>query len=109
MIVAGIQEARQAPELLEAARRLGYPDYFITLLGVAKLAGAPLLVIRGFPRLREWAYAGFAFDFCGAIISHTAVGDTWLQTLPAILCAVLLAVSYASHRAREARTLPGEA
>jgi len=100
MIGAGIQELRHAPELLEAARRLGYPDYFISLLGAAKIVGAPLLLVQGIPRLKEWVYAGFAFDFGGAIISHTAVGDSLLQTLPAICSAALLALSYGSYRAR---------
>ena len=101
MVAAGIQELRHAPEVLEAARRLGYPDYVLTLLGTAKLVGAPLLLLQRFPHLKEWVYAGFAFDFGGAVISHTASGDTLIQTLPALSCATLLAVSYWLYRARE--------
>ncbi len=100
MIVAGVQELRHAPDLLEGARRLGYPDYLLTLLGAAKLVGAPLLLVPRFPHLKEWVYAGFAFDFGGAIISHTVSGDTFVQTLPAISCAALLAVSYWLYRTR---------
>jgi hypothetical protein len=100
MIVAGVQELRHAPELLEGARRLGYPDYLLTLLGTAKLVGALLLLVPRFPHLKEWAYAGFAFDFGGAIISHAASGDTFSHTLPAISCATLLAVSYWLYRTR---------
>ena len=100
MIVAGVQELRHAPDLLEGARRLGYPDYLLSLLGTAKLVGAPLLLVPRFPHLKEWVYAGFAFDFGGAIISHTASGDTFVQTLPAISCAALLAVSYWLYRTR---------
>jgi hypothetical protein len=107
MLGAGIQELRHAPELVEAAGRLGYPDYLLTLLGVAKLAGAPVLLMQRFPHLKEWAYAGFAFDFGGAIVSHTVVGDSLVQTLPAILCASLLAVSYACYRARLGATGSG--
>ena len=100
MLLAGIQEARHAPEVLEAAHRLGYPEYLLTLLGVAKLVGAPLLLLQRFPHLKEWVYAGFSFDFGGAIISHTVSGDTLFQTLPAISCAALLAISYWSYRTR---------
>lgn len=100
MVGGGIQEIRRVPELVEAAHRLGYPEYIFTLLGTAKLIGAPLLVIQGFPRLKEWVYAGFTFDFGGAIASHTMVGDTLVQTLPALVCAGLLALSYWSYRAR---------
>ena len=74
MIGAGIQEVRVAPDILESARRLGYPEYFIVLLGVAKLIGAPFLVVRGFPRFKEWVYAGFAFDFGGAIVLSDSSG-----------------------------------
>ena len=109
MLGAGAQEVRQAPEILESARRLGYPDYVLTLLGLAKLVGAPFLLIQRFPHLKEWVYAGFAFDFGGAIVSHTAVGDTFLQVLPAILCAALLVLSYSSYRSlgSPARRLDG--
>jgi len=107
MLGAGVQELRHAPEIVEGAARLGYPDYLLTLLGVAKIAGAPLLLIQRFPHLKEAVYAGFAFDFGGAIASHTAVGDSLVQTLPAILCASLLAVSYASHRSRGGAGVPG--
>jgi hypothetical protein len=100
MLLAGLQELRHAPEFLEGARRLGYPDYLLTLLGAAKLVGAPLLLVQRFPHLKEWVYAGFAFDFGGAIFSHTASGDTLVQTLPAISFAALLAVSYWLYRGR---------
>jgi hypothetical protein len=100
MVVAGVQELRHAPEVLEGARRLGYPDYVLTLLGTAKLVGAPLLLLQRFPHFKEWVYAGFAFDFGGAIVSHTASGDTLIDTLPAIFCAALLAISYWSYRVR---------
>ena len=103
MVGAGIQELRHAPDLLEATRRLGYPEYLLTLLGTAKVIGAPLLLVQQFPRLKEWVYAGFSFDFGGAIISHAVVGDTLIQTLPAICSAALLAVSYSSYRVRRSR------
>ncbi len=103
MVGAGVQELRLAPELVESARRLGYPEYLLTMLGLAKLVGAPLLVAPGLPRLKEWVYAGFAFDFGGAIASHTISGDTLQQTLPALVCAALLAVSYVTWRSRQAR------
>jgi len=100
MLVAGVLEAWHAPALLETAHRLGYPDYLLTLLGIAKIIGAPLLLVQRFPRLKEWVYAGFCFDLGSAIISHTMVGDTLIQTFPAVFCATLLALSYWSYRKR---------
>jgi uncharacterized membrane protein YphA (DoxX/SURF4 family) len=53
---------------------LGYPAYFITILGVWKVLGGLAILAPGFPRLKEWAYAGIAFDLTGAAFSHVAVG-----------------------------------
>lgn len=101
MLIAGVQDVRHAPELLEALERLGYPPYHLTIIGVAKLVGAPLLLVPGYPRLREWVYAGFAFDFFGAIAAHVAAGDTFEQTAPALFCALLVTVSYVTYRLSE--------
>jgi hypothetical protein len=98
MLGAGIQDSRHAPELLEGARRLGYPDYLLSIIGAAKLAGVPVLLIQKFPHLKEWAYAGFCVDLGGAIASHVIVGDTVEQTAPALVCITLLAISYVSYR-----------
>ena len=54
--------------------RLGYPLYFLVILGIWKLLGAVALVIPRFPRLKEWAYAGVIFDLTGAVASLLASG-----------------------------------
>jgi len=54
---------------------LGYPAYVVTILGVWKLLAVPALLVPGFDRLKEWAYAGVMFDLTGAAASHLAVGD----------------------------------
>jgi hypothetical protein len=48
------------------SKQLGFPEYMIPFLGVAKLLGAIVLLVPGFPRLKEWAYAGIFFDLAGA-------------------------------------------
>jgi hypothetical protein len=48
---------------------LGYPDYFTRFIGVAKLLGCVAIILPGFPRIKEWAYAGFFFDLVGATYS----------------------------------------
>ena len=53
---------------------LGYPEYLIPLLGWGKLVGAIVILIPGFPRLKEWAYAGLTFDLAGATYSMIALG-----------------------------------
>lgn len=53
---------------------LGYPLYFVTVLGVWKVLGAIAILVPRFPRLKEWAYAGIFFDLTGAAASWAAVG-----------------------------------
>ncbi|MFZ0814608.1 MAG: DoxX family protein [Candidatus Sulfotelmatobacter sp.] len=57
-------------------RVLGYPLYFVTVLGVWKLLGAIAILVPRFPRLKEWAYAGIFFDLTGAAASWAAVGGS---------------------------------
>jgi hypothetical protein len=54
---------------------LGYPVYLLSILGVLKLPCAAALLAPGFPRLKEWAYAGGFFLYCGAAGSHLLAGD----------------------------------
>jgi hypothetical protein len=63
------------PQVAEAFTHLGFPAYFRVELSLAKLIGLALLLAPVPARLKEWAYAGFAFDLCSALIAHFAVGD----------------------------------
>jgi hypothetical protein len=74
--------------------RLGYPNYFLPFIGVAKLLGIVALLVPGFPTIKEWAYAGFVFDIVGALYSHICVGDPPGQWLPIFIPLILLAGSY---------------
>jgi hypothetical protein len=55
--------------------QLGYPVYIIPFIGVAKLLGVIAILVPRFPRLKEWAYAGFVIDLTGATYSTIAVGE----------------------------------
>src|SRR5713226_5781614 len=63
------------PQVAAAFTHLGFPDYFRVELSLAKLAGVVLLLAPVPARLKEWAYAGFAFDLGSALIAHLSVGD----------------------------------
>ena len=82
----------------EGLRHLGYPEYFGVALVVFKILGVLALVIPQVPnRVKEWAYAGFAFDFIFASISHFAVDGVDFQGFfPLIVLAVLM-TSYVYH------------
>jgi len=63
------------PQVSAAFTHLGFPDYFRVELSWAKFLGLALLLAPVPPRLKEWAYAGFAIDLASAVIAHLAVGD----------------------------------
>jgi hypothetical protein len=76
----------------EGIRHLGYPDYFGVMLTVFKVLGALALIIPRIPgRIKEWAYAGFAFDFTAAFVSYLAVdGFTPSTFLPPVFIGILV-------------------
>jgi hypothetical protein len=79
----------------EGIRHLGYPEYFGNALVVFKVLGSLTLVVPKVPkRLKEWAYAGFTFDFIFATISHGAVDGLNAQTFFPLVILGILAVSY---------------
>ena len=78
---------------VENFRHVGYPQQLRVLLGIAKLAGAIVLLLPRLPRLKEWAYAGFTFMWIAATVAHYVAGDVPLFLLPPTLIGVL-AVSY---------------
>ena len=65
----------QLPQVAEAFRRLGFPDYFRIELAIAKLLGILVLLLPVSARLKEWAYAGFGITLVSAMIAHLAIGD----------------------------------
>jgi uncharacterized membrane protein YphA (DoxX/SURF4 family) len=74
LCLGGVWDILQVPQVRGLIDRLGYPPYILLILGVWKLLGAIALAVPRFPRLKEWAYAGVAFDLTGAIASHLASG-----------------------------------
>ncbi len=94
-VVGGVMGALRLPPFIGVIRHLGYPAYFMTILGVwYVLAGLALLVPR-FPRLKEWAYAGLVFNYTGAAASHLAVGDGAETLVAPIIFIGLSAASWA--------------
>src|SRR3954453_14299252 len=73
---------------------LGYPVYFLTILGVWKILGAVTVLIPKFPLLKEWAYAGFFFVMTGAMFSHIATGDSVSEIFPSLLLLILTVISW---------------
>jgi hypothetical protein len=79
----------------EGVLHLGYPEYFGTSFVVFKVLGALVLIIPAVPgRLKEWAYAGFTFDFLFACISHWMVDGFGFQAIFPLIVLAILAISY---------------
>lgn len=74
LALGGVWDILRVPQVHTLIERLGYPQYFLTILGIWKLPGAVVLAIPRFPRLKEWAYAGVIFDLTGAVASLWAAG-----------------------------------
>ena len=91
----------------EGIRHLMYPDYFGNTLVVFKILGAIILVIPKFNwRIKEWAYAGFTFNFLFASISHWAIeGFSMNAIFPLIILAILM-VSYIYYHKIKAARIP---
>ena len=87
-------EGALAPPGVYGITHLGYPVYFLTILGIWKILGVVALLIPKFPLLKEWAYAGFFFVMSGAIFSHIAVGDSMREIFPSLLLLILTVVSW---------------
>jgi len=93
------------PGSLESMTHLGYPVYFVTLLGIAKILGVIALLIPKFPLLKEWAYAGFFFMMSGAIFTHIAAGNSISEIFPSFLLLILTVVSWYFRPAERKITL----
>ena len=87
-------EGAVAPPGVYGITHLGYPVYFLTILGVWKILGVVALLIPKFPLLKEWAYAGFFFAMSGAVFSHIASGDSMTENVPAFLLLILTVISW---------------
>ena len=104
MLTSAIPNILSSAEWVTVFQQLGYPAYLLPFLGVAKLLGVIALLIPGFPRIKEWAYAGFVFDLLGAIYSGLAVGGFDPMMLTLLIPVALLIGSYVFHHRRLAAT-----
>lgn len=78
----------------EYIARLGYPEYFLTILGSWKILGTIAILLPKFTLVKEWAYAGFFFMMSGALLSHIAAGSPVNDMFPSLLLLALTLISY---------------
>ena len=100
MLMASIPDILRVAQAVEIFTHLGYPGYLIPFIGIAKTLGVVAVLFPGYPRLKEWAYAGLVFDLIGALYSHLSVGDppgVWFMPVIGLL---LVTGSYFLYRKR---------
>lgn len=103
MVSTGIVQIVKMQEEADMMRHLGYPLYFLTLLGVWKILGVIAVLVPKFPLVKEWAYAGFFFAMSGAVFSHLAVGDAAKEFFGPVLLLILTVLSWYFKKYREVR------
>jgi hypothetical protein len=95
---AGVFYLAHAPFVVEAFAHMGYPVYFLNILGVAQLLGAFALLVPGRVTVKEWAYAGFGITYISGFISHVVTGDG-PEALEPLVVFTVLTMSYLTRPA----------
>ena len=102
--LGGVWDIARLRFVRDLVTHLGYPSYFLVLLGTWKVLGAVALLVPGRPVLKEWAYAGAFFTYTGAIVSHLATGygpgEVGLLTVMTALTVLSWVLRPASRRTR---------
>jgi hypothetical protein len=93
-LAAGISDVLHLQPLYGILLHLGYPPYFAAMLGVAKIAGATVVLAPRWPLLKEWAYAGMFCDCAAAVTSHAASGDSAVAIAGPLISLAIAAVSW---------------
>ena len=94
MLSTGIVQLLKTEDEVNKMTELGYPLYFLTIIGAWKILGVVAILIPKFPLLKEWAYAGFFINMSGAIISHLMSGSEAKEIFGPALLLVLTIISW---------------
>jgi hypothetical protein len=94
MAFSGISSLAAPEKAIEFFKTMNMPSYLISFLSIAKLLGVIAILVPGYPRLKEWAYAGLTFDLIGAVYCNYAVGKPTGEWAPILIFVALAFVSY---------------
>ncbi|CAN5665885.1 DoxX family protein [soil metagenome] len=79
MLASSLAQLFHSKEMVDLIVPLGYPLYFMYIIGVWKILGMTAILSPGFKLVKEWAYAGFFFLMTGALVSHLVSGDNCIK------------------------------
>ena len=94
MVSSGVVQLIKMNEEVAMMTHLGYPLYFLTIIGVWKILGVAVILTPKLPLIKEWAYAGFFFAMSGAVFSHFAAGDGVKEYFGPVLLLILTVISW---------------
>jgi hypothetical protein len=94
MVSTGAVQLLRMPDEVANITKLGYPVYFLTIMGTWKILGVIAILVPRFPLVKEWAYAGFFFAMSGATISRILAGDPVTAMFPSLLLLILTVISW---------------
>jgi len=101
MLASAIPDILVDPMAVQGFKEMGMPAYLIPFLGIAKLLGVIVILVPGFPRIKEWAYAGLVFDLVGATYGVISIGKPFSAWFPMIIILALGFLSYAFYHKRQ--------
>lgn len=93
--IPGVANLAHVPHIEHDMAHLGYPHYFMNILGVWKLLATIVILAPRLQRLKEWAYAGMVFDLTGAAVSRAAMRDGTATIVIPLLIGLAVVASWA--------------
>jgi uncharacterized membrane protein YphA (DoxX/SURF4 family) len=94
MLGSAIPDALSMQLAVDGFTKMGFPTYMLPFLGIAKMLGVAAILIPGFPRIKEWAYAGLIIDLLGATYLIAMAGEPASSWVPMIIPLTLAVSSY---------------
>jgi hypothetical protein len=94
LVSSAVVQLLKMKDEVDTITKLGYPVYFMTIIGTWKILGVIAILIPKRPLLKEWAYAGIFFTLSGAAVSHIVSGDPFSKTFPSLFLLVISAISW---------------
>lgn len=103
--VTGLGNILPFSHIAQDMAHLGYPTYFLKIIGTWKILAAIVLLIPNIPRIKEWAYAGMIFDLTGASFSRYYIGDALPQIFIPLGIALLVTVNYVLRKSMQNKAI----
>ena len=109
MLLSALPDIFMADIAIKGFAEIGLTANLLPFIGLAKALGVVAILVPGYPRIKEWAYAGLMFDLAGAVYLIAASGKSAGNWLPVFLPVCLGVLSYHFyHKRLSAKTAKAE-